>query len=394
MTRTRFIVACTQRNLAVADKKIIYLDNAATTVVNNEVLETYNKAKELYFANPSSIHIPGQEASRMLEKARAQILDVVGAKDKELIFTSGATEANNLAIKGYCLKYQNRGKHIIVSQTEHPSVLECAKQLEEQFGFSVTYLSVEPNGMVSVETLEKAIRKDTILVSIMAVNNEIGTINPIHEIHNLLSRYPLIALHVDATQGFGKIRLPYNDMDMFTFSGHKIHGLNSSGALVKNKKIDLLPLLSGGGQEGGLRSGTNDVALAISFAKATRLSFEKIEENYRKICAIAQYLVNYVSANPDLYELNNGDNPYIVNFSSLTKKASVIVEALSMKGICVSSTSACHAKDEPISYVVLALGKSEKIAHNTIRVSLSYNNTLDDIKTLIAELDKIVKEIK
>ena len=373
---------------------IIYLDNAATTVVNNEILEAYNKAKKLYFANPSSIHIPGQEASRLLEKAREQILSILKVKDDELIFTSGATEANNLAIKGYCFRYQNRGKHIIVSNIEHPSVLETAIQLEEHFGFEVTYLPVNEKGVVEVSTLKAAIRKDTILVSIMAVNNEIGTINPIHEIAELLKEYPLIVFHVDVTQGITKIDLPYQDMDMFSFSGHKIHGLNSSGALVKRKKIELLPIMSGGGQENNFRSGTNDVALAVSLAKALRLENAKISENFRKIAAISQFLKDYLSSRKDLYELNSGENPYIVNFSTLTRKASVIVEALSSRGIMVSSTSACHAKEEPISYVVLALGKSEQKAHNTIRVSLSEDTTLEDIKCLIKNLEELVEGLK
>ena len=378
----------------MAEDNIVYLDNAATTVVNGEVLESYNKAKKLYFANPSSIHIPGQEANRLLEKAREQILKELNVKDHELIFASGATEANNLAIKGYALKHQNRGKHIIVSNIEHPSVLETAKQLEEYFGFEVTYLPVNKDGVVEVETLKSAIRKDTILVSIMAVNNEVGSINPIEDIANLLSNYPLIAFHVDVTQGLGKIKIPYDKIDMFSFSGHKIHGLNSSGALVKRNKIELLPLMSGGGQEHNLRSGTNDVALAVSLAKAIRLTFAKIDENYNKIMVISQYLRGYLAKHPDLYEINSFDNPYIVNFSTLTKKASVIVEALSSKGIMVSSTSACHAKDEPISYVVKALGKSDQIAHNTIRVSLSSYTTISDIDKFIIILSKLIEEVK
>ena len=378
----------------MVENRIIYLDNAATTVVNNEVLESYNKAKKLYFANPSSIHIPGQEANRLLEKARAQILDTLGYKDHELIFTSGATEANNLAIKGYALKHQNRGKHIIVSNIEHPSVLECAKQLEEYFGFKVTYLPVNKDGVVELESLKSAITKETILVSIMAVNNEIGSINLVEEIANLLSNYPLIAFHVDATQAVGKINLPYNKIDLLSFSGHKIHGLNSSGALIKRKKIELLPLLSGGGQENNLRSGTNDVALAVSLAKAIRLESNKINENYSKIKPISQYLLDYLKAHEDEFEINSGTNPYIVNFSLKKKKASVVVEALSSKGIMVSSVSACHAKEEPISYVVKALGKSDQLAHNTVRVSLSSYTTLEEIKVFIKTLEEILKELK
>ena len=379
--------------IIVADK-IVYLDNAATTKVNPEVLESYNKTKNLYFANPGSIHIPGQEASRLLEKAREQILNTLGVKDDELVFTSGATEANNLAIKGYALKYQNRGKHLITTNIEHPAVTEAFKQLEQYFGFEVTYLPVNKNGVVEIEELKKAIRKDTILVSIMAVNNEVGSINPLHEISKLLKSYPLIAFHSDVTQGIGKIDLPYSELDMFSFSGHKIHGLNSSGVLVKRKKIELLPLLSGGGQENNLRSGTNDVALAVSLAKAVRLETSKISENYAKISKIAAILKEYILSRKDLYELNSFDNPYIVNFSTLTKKASVVVEALSARGYMVSSVSACHAKEEPISYVVKALGKSDALAHNTVRVSLSSENTEEEIKDFISVLEDIIKELK
>ena len=391
--QTRFISVCTLRKPQMTEaNKIIYLDNAATTVVNDEVLEAYNKAKKLYFANPSSIHIPGQEAGRMLEKAREQILRVLSCENEhECIFTSGATEANNLAIKGYAFKRMNRGKHIIVSSIEHPSVLEVAKQLEEVFGFSITYLPVNSRGVIELETLKKAIKKDTILVSIMAVNNEIGSINPIHDIVNLLKDYPLIALHVDATQAMGKIDIPYQEIDMFTFSGHKIHGLNSSGALIKKKKIELLPLLNGGGQENNIRSGTNDLALAVSLAKALRISHEKMKSNYEKLLPISNYLKEYILSHKELYELNSFDNPYIVNFSLLTKKASVVVEALSNRGVMVSSTSACHAKEEPISYVVLALGKNENIAHNTIRVSFSDSTTLEDIKQFVNKLEEVIE---
>ena len=374
--------------------RIIYLDNAATTVVNDEVLDAFSKAKKLYFANPSSIHIPGQEAGRLLEKAREQILATLNVKDDQLIFTSGATEANNLAIKGYCLKYQNRGKHIITTNVEHPSVLEAVKQLEDNFGFTATYLPVNKDGVIDVNDLRNAIRKDTILVSIMAVNNEIGTVNPIKEISELLKDYQLIAFHSDVTQAIGKIKLPYQLIDMFSFSGHKIHGLNSSGALIKRKKIELLPLLNGGGQEYGMRSGTNDVALAVSLAKALRMSIENIDKAYKTISPIAFYLKQYLLSKPELYELNSGDNPYIVNFSLLTKKASVVVEALSSKGIMVSSVSACHAKEEPISYVVKALGKSDEKAHNTVRVSFSSLSTIEEVKELIKALESIIKELK
>ena len=389
-----YIVACTLRKPQTMEQNKIYFDNASTTIVKPEVLETYVKAKTQFFANPSSIHLLGQEADRLLQKAREQILNTLGVKDDELIFTSGATEANNLAIKGYAFRYQNRGKHIIVSNVEHPSVLETVKQLENHFGYEVTYLPVNKQGVVEVKTLKAAIRKDTILVSIMAVNNEIGTVNPIGEIADLLKGYPLIAFHVDATQGIGKIKLPLDKVDMFSFSGHKIHGLNSSGCLIKKKKIELLSLLNGGGQENGLRSGTNDLALAVSLAKAVRLEYENLDRNYAKVLQIAEKLKNFVKNHDDLFELNSGDNPYIVNFSLKNKKASVVVEALSSNGIMVSSVSACKAKEEAMSYVVKALGKNDTLAHNTIRVSFCEDNTLEEVDVFIKKLMDIVEAIK
>ena len=373
---------------------IIYFDNAATTTVNPEVLETYVKAKTSYFANPSSIHALGQQANRLLQKAREQILDILKTPQHEVIFTSGATESINLALKGYALKYQNRGKHIISTTVEHPAVKECLEQLKEQFGFDITYLKVNEKGQLDLKELESSIRKDTILVSVMVVNNETGIIFPIKDIANIVHKHQTIVLHSDVTQAIGKIDLPYQDIDMFSFSGHKLHGLNSSGALIKNKRIDLLPINSGGGQENGLRSGTSDVALDVSLAKAMRLAFTSMKENYQKVALLQEKLLKYLLDNKDLYHINGGANPYIVNFSILTKKASVVVEALSNEGIMVSSTSACHAHKEPISEVVLAMTNNLSLAKNTIRISFDPSNTLEEVDILINKLNHIIGEIK
>ena len=377
------------------DDKIIYLDNASTSKVNPEVLESYNQITLKYFANASSIHKLGQESNRLLEKSREQILKLFNLSHHEVIFTSGATEANNLAIKGYAFANKGRGNHIITSATEHPSVLNTVKQLEN-YGFEITILPVNKNGVVEVNSLKEAIKDNTILVSIMSVNNETGAINPIKEIAELLKNYPKIAFHVDMTQAIGKVDIPLENIDMFSFAGHKIHGLLGSGALIKEKKIILEPQNSGGGQENNLRSGTNTVALSASLAKALRLALNKQKENYQKVSNLRDYLINYLKDNPDLYSLNSFslDNPYIVNFSTLNHKASVVVEALSNKGIMVSSLSACHSKNEDYSYVVYAMNHDMKLAHNTIRVSFSNENNVDDVNALIRALKIITKEIK
>ena len=374
---------------------IIYLDNAATSKVHPEVLESFNQITLKYFANPSSIHALGQEAQRLLEKSREQILNLFNLKHHEVIFTSGATEANNLAIKGYAFANKGRGNHIITTAIEHPSVLNTVKQLEK-YGFEVTILPVNEKGIIEVNSLTSAIKDDTILVSIMSVNNETGAINPIKEVGEILKDYPKIAFHVDMTQAIGKIDIALDNIDMFSFAGHKIHGLLGSGALIKEKKIILEPLNNGGGQENNLRSGTNTLALSASLAKALRLAINMQKENYEKVSRLRDYLLSYLKDNPDKYHLNSFDldNPYIVNFSLLEHKASVVVEALSNKGIMVSSLSACHSKNEDYSYVVYAMHQDMKLAHNTIRVSFSYENTVDDVNALIRGLKQIVKEIK
>lgn len=380
----------------MAESKLIYFDNASTTKVNQEVLQTYIKVSETTFANASSIHFEGQKANRLLDKSRDLILSSFALNNThQVIFTSGATEANNLAIKGFALKYKNRGNHIIVSAIEHASVLEVAKQLEEEFGFQVTYLPVDEHGNIDIATLSNSITDKTILVSVMAVNNEIGVINDIENIALFLKSYPKIVFHVDATQAVGKINLNYTNVDMFSFSGHKIHGLKGTGALIKRKKLELLPINSGGGQEEGFRSGTNDVAGAVSLAKAMSLANAGIKANFNKISAISFFIYDYLNENPDLYELNSTpDNPYIINFSLKNKKASVVVEGLSNKNIMVSSISACHSRREAISHVVEAMNKGEVLSHNTIRVSLDYNNTIEEAKVFIQELDNLVKGIK
>ena len=375
--------------------RIIYLDNASTSKVHPEVLESFNQITLKYFANASSIHQLGQESSRLLDKSREQILNLFNLKHHDVVFTSGATEANNLAIKGYAFANRLRGNNLITVATEHPSVLNAYKSLEK-YGFEITVLPINKNGVLEVNSLKSAIRDDTILVSVMAVNNEIGTINPIKEIGELLKNYPKIAFHVDMTQAIGKVSIPLDNVDMFSFAGHKIHGLLGSGALIKDKKIILEPQNSGGGQESGLRSGTSTVALSASLAKALRLALAKQKENYQKVAELRDHLVSYLKSNDDRFVINSLDknNPYIVNFSLLNRKASVVVEALSNKGIMVSSLSACHSRDEDYSYVVYALTKDMKLAHNTVRVSFSYENTLNDVELLIRTLDTIVKEIK
>ena len=378
--------------------KIIYLDNASTTKVDPSVLEVFNKAHEDYFANPSSIHKLGQEAAYLLNKSKDNVLRLLNLNDHQVIYTSGATEANNLAIKGVCLKYKNRGNHIITSIYEHPSVLEAFRQLESEFGFEVTYLKPNSEGIITVDNVISAVRKDTIFVSIMAVNNEIGAINPIEEIADSLKKFPKVIFHTDACQLIGKTNksINFNKIDLITISAHKLHGLVGYGALIKRKKLDLLPLNSGGGQEYNLRSGTNDLAGALAFEKALELAIKNSKARYDYVANLADKIITHISLCNDEFELNLPAqyNPYIINFSSLKKKGSVIVEALSNYGVMVSSVSACHSSKEKGSYVVASLGKSDVVINNTIRASLDYSNTIEEVEEFLRLLDKIIGEIR
>ena len=376
--------------------KTIYLDNAATTKPYKEVLESYEKVSTSYFANSSSIHKLGQEASRLVELSRRQILDLLGLSDShDAIFTSGATEANNLAIIGYCLSHKNRGKHIITTVYEHPSVLSAFKFLERELDFKVTYLGVNKEGKVDIDNLLNNIQDDTIFVSIMAANNEIGSINDIETIAKKLKGYPKIAFHVDAVQSIGKIRINYKDVDMITLTSHKVHGPKGVGCLIKRKNLEVTPLNNGGGQESGIRSGTVSTDLIVCFAKALRITLENMDQSFKIVSKYRDLVLNYVENNKDLYELNSGkDNPYIINFSLLNKKASVVVEALSNEDIMISSISACHSKDEKFSHVVKALGKSEQVYRNTLRVSFDETNTEEEIKIFLEKIHKIVGEVK
>ena len=374
---------------------IIYLDNAATAKVDPEVLDSYNQITLKYFANPSSIHSLGQEASRLLDKSREQILNVLKLTHHEVIFTSGATEANNLAIKGYCFANRTRGNHIITSVSEHPSVLNSVLELKD-FGYEVTVLPVNEKGAVEVKNLKAAIKDNTILVSLMMVNNETGAINPIKEIGEYLKKFPKIAFHVDMVQAMGKLPLDLENIDMFSVAGHKIHGLLGSGILVKEKKIILKAINNGGGQENNLRSGTNTLALSASLAKAIRIAVSNQAKDYEHVKVLSERLLDYLKDNQDKYRINSffEENPYIVNFSLRNHKASVVVEALSNRGIMVSSLSACHAKHEDYSAVVYAMTNDLNIAHNTIRVSFGRDNTLEEVEALIKNLESIIKEIK
>ena len=375
---------------------MIYLDNSATTKPYDEALDAFRTASEKFFANPSSLHRIGGEAERLLRQARSSIAELLHVKINEVIFTSGGTESNNLAIKGTALQYLNQGKHLITSCIEHASTLEAFRQLES-LGFAVTYLPVDQEGKVSLIELEAALTHDTILVSIMHVNNELGSIQPIKEIGHLIKQKSRALFHIDDVQGIGKVPLDFNDVqaDLVSYSAHKFHGLKGNGLLIKREKITLLPLLSGGGQESEIRSGTENGPGIVAMAKALRLYLNKAKTQKDMLETLRAQVITELSK-IDGIELNSSISgaPHIVNFSVPGIKPEVLIHALEEKEIYVSTRSACSSKTAEASHVLSAVGLTTIRAKSAIRISLSFETAKDQIDLFLNELQTEVPKLK
>lgn len=376
---------------------MIYLDNSATTKPFPEAIDSFVAVASGYFANPSSLHGLGMKAERLLAQAREQVAAMLRVKPGEIVFTSGGTEANNLAIKGVAWQYRQRGRHIITTEIEHPSVAEPCRQLEE-LGFEVTYLPVDRDGRVSAKQVERALRDDTILVSVMHVNNEVGTVQPIEEIGALLARYPKTLFHVDRVQGISKVPLDLQraGVDLCTISAHKFHGLRGAGALYVREGVRLMPLLAGGGQEMRLRSGTENVAAIVAMAKALRLAMERYERDIGRLKELKDKWLEALAAVPDI-AINtprDGAAPHIINFSlKPSLKPEVFVHELEKSGVYVSTTSACSSKKKAPSKTLLAMGLGEDRAERGIRISLSFDNTQEEIAPAVAAIRQAIKTL-
>ncbi|WP_010651197.1 cysteine desulfurase family protein [Oceanobacillus massiliensis] len=375
---------------------MIYLDNSATTKPDPSVLESFQQVTNNYFANPSSIHQLGGTAEKLLLTAKKQAAELLGTDTEEIVFTSGGTEGNNTAIKGIAFEHQGRGKHIITSDIEHPSIIEACNSLE-RLGFEVTYLPVNEKGVVSVDDLEKAIRKDTILISIMHVNNEMGSIQPVIEIGQIAKKYPKLFFHVDGVQGLGKVPLKLKDsgIDLCTFSGHKIHGLNGTGVLYVNKHTKIFPLFHGGNQEQSLRSGTENLAGAVSFVKALRLIKEREKNEWRHLEDLQQYLLDVLSTMDGII-VNTPQNaaPHIINMSVPGIKPEVIIHMLGEQGIFISTKSACSSKLKDESKVLAACGFGRDRSTTALRVSLTYDNTMEEMNIFTKALAEAIRQFK
>jgi cysteine desulfurase len=358
---------------------MIYLDNSATTAPSEEVLSSFIKVNKRFYANAASLHLAGKETEAFLERAREQILSIVGAPDGQVIFTSGGTEANNLALLGFARKFKSRGNHIITTSIEHPSIINAAKQLEKE-GFVIDYLSVNEFGMISLDELAEKLRKDTTVVSIMHVNNEIGTIQPIEECAKVIKQHSRAIFHSDTVQSIGKLPISIADEgpDAITVSAHKIHGLKGSGALITRKGLLPESINFGGGQEFGIRSGTVSVPDAAALALAMRLITEKnTTENYSNW---RQRLVNYIKDTKDVIILAEKNSaPHILSIAFFRIKGEVAVNHFQENGITVSTSSACSSKTGQAGHVIEAIRLTEPYKQGVIRISFGENNELSDV---------------
>ncbi|MEI7026717.1 cysteine desulfurase family protein [Paenibacillus sp. y28] len=377
---------------------MLYFDHCATTPVDEEVLRAVTEVMRTAYGNPSALHKLGVEAERLVNKARSVIAGQLSVRPEEIIFTSGGTESNNLAVKGAAYYYRSRGTHLITTRIEHPSVMEPFRQLEEE-GFQVTYLDADQSGAASVAQLAQALRPDTILVSMMHVNNETGRIQPVAEAGALLKAYPRILFHVDAVQSIGKLPLALSDwgIDLCSISAHKIRGPKGAGVLYRRNGVQLRPLLAGGGQEQGARSGTENVPLIVGTAKAVRLACERQPAAALKLRQLRRQLLDLLAREPRLVyngSLQETDMaPQVVNVSAPGLKAEAVVHALEELGICISTKSACSSGKEEPSSVLLAMGADRQRAVSPLRISLSEAHEPEQIQQLAAKLSAALDRV-
>ena len=377
---------------------MIYFDNSATTKMYPEVLDTYRKVNEQFFGNPSSLHRLGNEADALLQQSRKQIAQLLGVHPDEIFFTSGGTESDNWAIKGTAMEKFATGKHMITSSVEHPAVSKSLEQLGK-LGFEITYLPVDTDGIISVEELGKAIRKDTILVSVMAINNEVGSIQPIEAIGELLENYPWVHFHVDAVQAVSECvpLIQHPRVDLLSLSAHKFHGPKGVGILYKKHGKRIAPLLTGGGQEAGMRSTTENVGGVAAMAKALRMTLENGASSREQEQLVRGKLFAALSEYEDVRIFSPEDGAgHILCFAMKGVRGEVMVHAFESQDIFISTTSACSSRKKGTPYTLGSMGVPLSWSQCAVRISLSGENTqaeadafIEHFRTLHQQFQKI-----
>ena len=369
---------------------MIYFDNAATTKIYDDALTSYVQVSQKFFGNPSSLHQLGVDAYQVLTKARAQVASLLSVQPEEIFFTSGGTESNNWAIKGTALEKSVFGKHIITTKIEHPSVIQTCKQLE-RFGFEVTYLDVDSKGIVSIDQLKESLRKDTILVSVMAVNNEVGAVQPIAEIAKVLEEYPSIHFHVDCVQAVERASqlLSIGRIDLLSLSAHKFHGPRGVGIMYKKFGRKIQALLTGGGQEKGERSTTENLPGIVATTKALRMALE--EESVTG--ELSSQLWKELETKPEISIFSPEDGAsHVLCFAIKGVRGEVVVHAFENHGIYISTTSACSSKKADSSSTLYAMNVPTEWATGAVRVSFSNDNTKEEVEQFINVLHQLMKQ--
>ena len=373
-------------------KRRVYLDHAGTTKPDPEVLKTYTALLADHYANSESLYDEGSEVHRMMEKARSAAAGLLGVSPSELIFTGGSCESNSMAVKGTLLACPTK-KHIITTPIEHSSILNAVKQMERLFGCQVTWLRLNEHGAVDAQEVRNALRPDTALVSVMCVNNETGAVNPIEEIASIVKKESHAYFHSDLTQAIGKIPVSLVNVDLASISAHKLHGLKGSGILVKKTHVPMEPLISGGEQEYGLRGGTANAVADIVFAKTLRLALERQAQTAAHTAKLNQRLRQGLSEIEGI-EFNSPVNaiPEVLNFSYEAIPSEVMQNELNRRGFMVSARSTCESNSNNPSYVLLAMGCSERRASCSIRVSLSLETTEAEIDAFIEAVKEMIQQ--
>lgn len=369
---------------------MIYLDYSATTPVDESVLNSYIETTKKIIGNPNSLHKLGVDAKKLIDAATTQIASILGVKQTEIIYTSGASEANNTAIKGICLKYQNRGKHIITTKLEHSSILEPLNYLKKE-GFEIEYVNLTEDGKVDLDDLENKIREDTILVTIASISSELGIIQPIKEIAEIVKKYPKAYFHTDITQSIGKEKIDLSMVDLASFSAQKFYGMKGIGALIKKENIVIEPLIHGGKSTTKDRSGTPPTPLIVSMAKALRLVYENFEEKQKKVKELNTYLREELEKEYITINSPKDAIPNILNITIENIKPETMLHALEEKEIYISTRTACSTSLE--SEAVFAVTKDKEKASHSLRISISYKTTKEELEIFIKTLSKVRNEL-
>lgn len=374
-----------------------YLDNSATTIPSESVKREINEFLNTTYGNPSSLHDLGIISERRIKKTKKTIANDLKCLPDEIVFTSGGTESNNLAIIGYALANRSMGNHLITTAYEHKSVMNSYKYLES-LGFNVTYLSLGSQGEINEKQLKESLTDETILVSIMHINNEIGTMNPINDFGRIIKKYnQQIAFHVDGVQSFGKFNIDLKSIDMYAFSAHKIHGIKGVGGLYINKKTKVQNIHFGGQQEKGKRPGTENLIGIISLNSALKEAIINRERNLKHVAKLKTYVSDYILRNIDNAKINVDSynaSPYIISLSFKDIMAEVLLHDLESKGIYISTGSACNSKSNTNSHVLESINLDETYIGGTIRLSFSGDNTFDEIESACEILKESINSIR